>query len=119
MLWSKNKKKYIYPCIPQFCYIKMGFKGVFIARTCFPDAYLVYNMSDPDSYIEAGAIKSAFGATDSIAIINAKCLGLIYKASDQSCSRNVILRIEDRLEFSLHQDNMSMKCIPHFNPTFT
>ena len=25
------------PCIPQFFYIKVGFKGVFIARTCFPD----------------------------------------------------------------------------------
>ena len=25
------------PCIPQFYYIKVGFKGVFIARTCFPD----------------------------------------------------------------------------------
>ena len=24
------------PCIPQFCYIKMGFKGVYITQTCFP-----------------------------------------------------------------------------------
>ena len=36
MFWSKNKK--VYPCIPQFYYIKVGFKGVFITRTCFPDA---------------------------------------------------------------------------------
>ena len=28
----------MYPCIPQFYYIKLGFRGVFIARTCFPDA---------------------------------------------------------------------------------
>ena len=35
MFWSKNKKKY--PCIPQFFYIKVGFKGVYITRTCFPD----------------------------------------------------------------------------------
>ena len=28
----------MYPCIPQFCYIKVGFKGVYITRTCFPDA---------------------------------------------------------------------------------
>ena len=28
MFWSKNKKKKLYPCIPQFCYIKVGFKGV-------------------------------------------------------------------------------------------
>ena len=32
MFCSKNKKK-----IPQFCYMKVGFKGVYIARTCFPD----------------------------------------------------------------------------------
>ena len=25
------------PCIPQVCCIKVGFKGVFIKRTCFPD----------------------------------------------------------------------------------
>ena len=27
----------MYPCIPQFLFIKVGFKGVFIARICFPD----------------------------------------------------------------------------------
>ena len=27
----------MYPCKPQFFYIKVGFKGVIIARTCFPD----------------------------------------------------------------------------------
>ena len=25
------------PLIPQFCYIKVGFKGVYITRTCYPD----------------------------------------------------------------------------------
>ena len=29
--------KYVYPCISQFYYIKVGYKGVFILRTCFPD----------------------------------------------------------------------------------
>ena len=38
MFWSKNKKKIVYPCIPQFYYIKVGYGGgVFISRTCFPD----------------------------------------------------------------------------------
>ena len=38
MFWSKNKKnRYNDPCIPQFYYIKVGFKGVYITRTCFPD----------------------------------------------------------------------------------
>ena len=27
MFWSKNKKKIVYPCKPQFYYIKVGFKG--------------------------------------------------------------------------------------------
>ena len=34
---AKIRKIGIHRCIPQFCYIKVGFKGVFIARTCFPD----------------------------------------------------------------------------------
>ena len=37
MFWTNNKKKIVYPCIPQFYYIKVGLKGVFIARTYFPD----------------------------------------------------------------------------------
>ena len=37
MFWSKNKKKKVYTCIPQFCNIKVGYKGVFITRTCYPD----------------------------------------------------------------------------------
>ena len=37
MFWSKNKKKQVYPCIPQFCCIKVRYKEVYITRTCFPD----------------------------------------------------------------------------------
>ena len=37
MFWSKNKKNMYTPANPIFFYIKVGFKGVFIARTCFPD----------------------------------------------------------------------------------
>ena len=40
MFWSKNTKKKVYPCIPQFYCIKVGFKGVYITRTCFPDETL-------------------------------------------------------------------------------
>ena len=43
MFWSKNKKKKVYPCIPQFCYIKDGFKRVSFPRTCFPDA-IIYKL---------------------------------------------------------------------------
>ena len=28
MFWSKNKNKYVYPCIHQFCYIKVGIRGI-------------------------------------------------------------------------------------------
>ena len=31
-------RKIGYPCIPQFCFI-LGFKGIFIARTCYPDGH--------------------------------------------------------------------------------
>ena len=34
---AKIKKK-AFSCKPQFYYKKVGFKGVFISRTCFPDA---------------------------------------------------------------------------------
>ena len=37
MFWSKNKKKNVYPCKPQFYYIKVGCKGVFVTQTCFHD----------------------------------------------------------------------------------
>ena len=34
---AKIRKK-SYPCKPQFYYIKVGCKGVFVTRTCFRDA---------------------------------------------------------------------------------
>ena len=37
MFWSKNKKNRYTPAYSSFTYIKLGFKGVFIARTCFPE----------------------------------------------------------------------------------
>ena len=39
MFWSKNKKNRYTPANPSFTtlYIKVGFKGVYIIRTCFRD----------------------------------------------------------------------------------
>ena len=34
---AKIRKKNVYPYIPQFHYIKVGCKGVFITRTCLHD----------------------------------------------------------------------------------
>ena len=37
MFWSKNKKNRYTPAYPSFADIKVGFKGVYITRTCFRD----------------------------------------------------------------------------------
>ena len=37
MFLSRNKKNNVYPCKPQFSYIKVGFKGVKIIQVCFRD----------------------------------------------------------------------------------
>ena len=39
MLLSRNKKNNVYPCKPQFYYIKVGFKGVKIIWACFCDEF--------------------------------------------------------------------------------
>ena len=39
IFWSNDEKIGIL-CIPQFCYIKVGFEGVHISRTCFPDVFI-------------------------------------------------------------------------------
>ena len=35
-------RKNVYPCTPQFHYIKVGCKGVFITRTCLHDMQAVF-----------------------------------------------------------------------------
>ena len=37
MFLSRNKKNNVYPCKPQFYYIKVGFKRVKIIKVCFRD----------------------------------------------------------------------------------
>ena len=39
MFLSRNKKNNVYPCKPQFYYIKVGFKGVKIIQACFRDEH--------------------------------------------------------------------------------
>ena len=40
-------RKNVYPCTPQFHYIKVGCKGVFVTQTCFRDDidFLFYDFS--------------------------------------------------------------------------
>ena len=33
-------RKNVYPCTPQFYYIKVGYKGILVTRTCFRDGRL-------------------------------------------------------------------------------
>ena len=40
MFLSRNKENNVYPCKPQFYYIKVGFKGVNIIYACFRDAFI-------------------------------------------------------------------------------
>ena len=42
MFWNKNKKKRYTPVNPIFYYIKVGLKGVYISRTCFPDGPILH-----------------------------------------------------------------------------
>ena len=37
MFLARNKKNNVYPCKPQFYYIKVGIKGIKIIEVCFPD----------------------------------------------------------------------------------
>ena len=39
MFWMENKNTYTPHCVPQFNYIKVGYKGVYFSWTCFPDGH--------------------------------------------------------------------------------
>ena len=39
MFSSKNKENNVYPCKPQFYYVKVGFKGVKLIKACFRDGF--------------------------------------------------------------------------------
>ena len=41
MFLSRNKTNNIYPCKPQFYYIKVGYKGVKIIQACFRDGLCI------------------------------------------------------------------------------
>ena len=45
MFLSRNKKNNVYPCKPQFYYIKVGFKGVRIILACFRDVISVVEVA--------------------------------------------------------------------------
>ena len=56
MFWIKNKKNRYTNCKTQFSYIKEGFNGVYIARTCFLDEMSL--VDDADSNFDDMAFSS-------------------------------------------------------------
>ena len=42
LCFRAKKENNVYPCTPQFYYIKVGCKGVYITRTCYPDVASAY-----------------------------------------------------------------------------
>ena len=44
MFLSRNKNNNVYPCEPQFYYLKVGFKGVSIIKACFRDVKSVFTL---------------------------------------------------------------------------
>ena len=47
MFLSRNKKNNVYPCKPQFYYIKVGFMGIKIIQACFRDVVLWFSFFTP------------------------------------------------------------------------
>ena len=44
--FEQNKEKKVYPCIPQFHFIKVGVKSIYISRSFFPDKCIRKNLFD-------------------------------------------------------------------------
>ena len=72
MFWSKNKKNIYTPANPSF-YMKVGFKGVYIARTCFPDVGLYMSVK---------------------AFMFYRCLRVIFISQDDHCLRIVTANVD-------------------------
>ena len=75
MFWSKNKKNRYTP-IPQFFYIKVGFKGVYISRTCFPDGWFPSFICFSYFHFQEQELSFDIDSSSSILIlvVNMKCI---------------------------------------------
>ena len=61
MFSSRNKKNNVYPCKPQFYYIKVGFKGVKILLVCFRDEIIyvsIYRHAFTEAMIDISPLLS-------------------------------------------------------------
>ena len=41
---DQKQENWVYPCKPQFFYIKVGFTGVYISWTCISDDFRIFTM---------------------------------------------------------------------------
>ena len=55
-------------CIPQFYYIKMAFKGVFVTRTCFPDVNIARRVQTSQSLIRLSYLSRIRSMTFNVAV---------------------------------------------------
>ena len=53
MFLSRKKKNNVYPCKPEFYYIKVGFKGVKIIQACFRNGAVCMQIQGPQFRIPA------------------------------------------------------------------
>ena len=52
MFWSKNKRKIDIPLQTPDFIIKVGFKGVYFSRTCFPDVITEVSIAGENNHYE-------------------------------------------------------------------
>ena len=38
--YRSKTKKYVYPANPSFYYVKVGYEGLCISQTCYPDVHI-------------------------------------------------------------------------------
>ena len=67
MFLSRNKANNVYPCEPQFYYIKVGFKGVKIIKVCFRDVHNFFYIKCSNGLCwESANLRHLFGGTNII-----------------------------------------------------
>ena len=63
MFLSRDKENNVYPCKPQFYYIKVGFKGVKIIQACLRDVLFVLRFYGPVNPVGSCRARSVYLTT--------------------------------------------------------
>ena len=107
MFLSRNKKNNVYPCKPQFYYIKVGFKGVKFIQAYFHDASRLYGTQNGFHSIAFGKISvldSHFIRRYIIIRYKPFGFGIFTTSSSRPCVRNMVnvRYLLKRLVYSIH-----------------